>query len=302
MGLIGVMGVMRLMGGKPEMQNTPAQRDSIMSILGVLRILGILGILGRENVRQEVRMKTKKRKTKMRPVQRDSKISILKTGPFRPLDFKTTPAQRHSKMSNGRMSGVSCWPHGGRLSEALCWPHGQNSPAQRGSKNSKLGAKNIITAEGAENTEDVIFTMRIKNITDCFMGRRVNESMSKMQNSPAQRDSIMSILKIETENSLPQRHSKMSNGRLSGLLCWPHGQRAMSTALIKNIVNAIGVMGVMGQRHKIENTPAQHGSQNSKLDFPLCLCDSVFKAVQQDSGIYNFSLFCGAAILKTEPG
>ena len=101
-------------------------------------------------------MKTKNRKTRMRPAQRDSKmsngrlsgvfcrwqggrlpenrpaqrnseISILKTcsycpsRPYRPLDFKNTPAQRHSKLSNGRLSGV------------LCWPHGQNSPPQRDS-------------------------------------------------------------------------------------------------------------------------------------------------------------------------
>ena len=58
--------------------------------------------------------------------------------------------------------------------------------------------------------------------------------MSKMQNCPAQRHSRMSILKIETENSLPQRHSKMSNGRLSVVLCWPYGQRAISTVQIKN--------------------------------------------------------------------
>ena len=61
------------------------------------------------------------------PAQRDSGMSNLKTSPYRPLavrlvplcgdpyrplDFKTSPAQRHSKMSNGRLSGVSCWPHG----------------------------------------------------------------------------------------------------------------------------------------------------------------------------------------------
>jgi hypothetical protein len=32
---------------------------------------------------------------------------------------------------------------------------------------------------------------------------------------------------------------------------------------------------------------AQHDSKNSKLDFPLCLCTSVFKAVQEDSGNSN---------------
>jgi len=38
----------------------------------------------------------------------------------------------------------------------------------------------------------------------------------KSKNCPAQADSEISKLKVETENSLPQRHSKMSNGRLSG--------------------------------------------------------------------------------------
>ena len=64
------------------------------------------------------------------------------------------------------------------------------------------------------NTEGGILTMNVKNIMGCFMGRRGNESMSKMQNVSAQLDSKMSNLKIETENSLPQRHSKMSNGVL----------------------------------------------------------------------------------------
>jgi len=45
------------------------------------------------------------------------------------------------------------------------------------------------------------------------MGRWGNESMSKIKNSLPQRHSKMSNLKIETKNSLPKRHSKMSNGR-----------------------------------------------------------------------------------------
>ena len=49
------------------------------------------------------------------------------------------PAKKDSKMSNGRLSGVLCWPHGGRLSGVLCWPHGQNSPAQRDSGDNMRG-------------------------------------------------------------------------------------------------------------------------------------------------------------------
>ena len=48
------------------------------------------------------------------------------------------------------------------------------------------------------------------------MGKRENEPMSKMQNSLPQRDSKMSnfgrlsvLLGQDTENSFPQRHSKM---------------------------------------------------------------------------------------------
>ena len=76
--------------------------------------------------------------------------------------------------------------------------------------------ENIVLAGGEENTKKEIFTVQIKNIVELFMSRWENEPMSKMQNGPAQRHSRMSILKIETENSLPQRHSKMSNGRLAG--------------------------------------------------------------------------------------
>ena len=87
----------------------------------------------------------RKHKTKNRPAQRDSRISILKTSPYSPLavrlvplcgdpysplDFKTSPAQRDSKMSNGRLSGVFCRRQGGRLPE--------NAPAQQDSGISKL--------------------------------------------------------------------------------------------------------------------------------------------------------------------
>ena len=111
-----------------------------------------------------------------------------------------------------------------------------------------------------------------------------------MQNSPAQRHSKMSNLKIETENSLPQRHSKMSNGRLSGLLCRPHGQKAILTKIVKNIVGRFMSILDYGASGQGKVSPAQRGSKNSKLEFPLCLCDSVVKAVQQDSGISKLGM------------
>ena len=45
-----------------------------------------------------------------------------------------------------------------------------------------------------------------------------------LKTAPAQPDSKISNLGVDIESSLPQRHSKMSNGRLSGGLCWPHGR------------------------------------------------------------------------------
>jgi len=114
--------------------------------------MGVMGVMGR------------KHKNKTSPVQRDSEISILKTSPYRPyrpLAFKTTPAQRHSKMSNKRMSGVSCWPHG------------QNAPAQRYSGIYILGM-------------GLIGTMRLIGL----MGQK-----PVMENRPAQWDSKISILK-----------------------------------------------------------------------------------------------------------
>ena len=102
--------------------------------------------------------------------------------------------------------------------------------------------------------------MQIKNITGCFMGRWANESMSKMQNSPAQRYSIMSNMKIETENSLPQRHSKMSN--LSFVeYCHPkHLKKKILTMQIRNIAGCF-----MGKRAVIKNSHAQKDSGNYKL-------------------------------------
>jgi hypothetical protein len=124
------------MSQKPVMENNPAQPDSGMSKLGV--------------------------EPENRPAQLDSPAnagSNLKTCPYRPLDFKTSSAQRDSGISTLRM-GEHCH------------------------------------TEGAEYTEKEILTKNIKNIMGCFMGRWGNESKSKMQNGPAQRHSRMSNLKI----------------------------------------------------------------------------------------------------------
>jgi len=97
------------------------------------------------------------------------------------------------------------------------------------------------------------------------MGRWVNVSISKMQNGHAQRDSIMSNLKIETENSLPQRHSKMSNGRLSEVLCCPHWQKAISTIQVKNKRCCFMSRWDYGWMWQHKNSPAQRDSGMSNL-------------------------------------
>ena len=102
------MGLMGVMVKKHKIKNALAQQDSGNSKLnlGVLRILRSLGILGGKTVRQGVRMKTENRKTRMRPAQQDSEISILKNRPLCPccplcpLVFKNALPQWHSKMSN----------------------------------------------------------------------------------------------------------------------------------------------------------------------------------------------------------
>ena len=142
--------------------------------------------------------------------------------------MENSPAQRDSKMSNGRLSGLFCRWQGG-------WGH-ETSPAQRHSGISILGI-------------GLIGPMRPIGL----MGQK-----PAMKNSPAQRHfpaKAGSILKtgpyrpyrpLSFKNHPAQRDSKMSNGRLSGVLCWPHG-------------------------HKTKNHPAQRGSKNSNFGFPLCL-------------------------------
>jgi hypothetical protein len=59
-----------------------------------------------------------------------------------------------------------------------------------------------------------------------------------IENAPAQRDSGM---------------SKLADGTMG-------------------LMGVIGVMRLMGGKPEMKNCPAQRGSENSKLDFPLCLC------------------------------
>ena len=97
------------------------------------------------------------------------------------------------------------------------------------------------------------------------------------------------------------------NGRLSGLLCWPHGQDienspaqrhskfskslqksslhflhdlhgeemysaqrdSRMTNPVMGVMGIIGLMGRMRQKHIIKNSPAQRDSKNSKSGFPV---------------------------------
>jgi len=278
MGLISPMGPIGLMVQKPVMENGPAQRDSGNSKLGVLGILRSLGILGG------------KTKNENCPTQQDSEISILKTGPYRPLAVRLVP-----------LCGDPYSP--------LCF---KNRPAQQDSGMSILRMGRHCHTESAKNKEEGIFTINIKNIMICFTGKWVNASMSKMQNVSAQRYSKMSNLKIETENSFPQRHSKMSNGRLSGLLCRPHGQRAMFTTQIKNIIRCFMSSLDYGWVGKPKSAPAQRDSGISVLKTspyrpyrPYRPLDFKNRPAQQDSGISSLenrssSPLC-PLVFKTSP-
>jgi len=74
----------------------------------------------------------------MRPAQRDSEISILKTSPYRPyrpLDFKTTPAQADSEISKLGVGILRILRSLGILGGKT---KNKTTPAQRDSEISKL--------------------------------------------------------------------------------------------------------------------------------------------------------------------
>jgi len=222
---LGVLRILRILGSKTKSKTTPAQRDSEISKLGVLGILGEQqrmktspaqqdsGIYNLVTGRTSQTRPTGLTEPQRSPAQRDSGISILKTSPYRPcllavrlvpqsgdpyrpLFFKNRPAQRHSKMSNGRLSGVLCWPHGqkgiftmqieNKTVFLTCgWDYKkQNAPAQRHSKmsNMKIITENSLLQGHSKMSngqlsgvlclphgQKGIPTMQIKNTVRWFM-------------------------------------------------------------------------------------------------------------------------------------
>jgi len=111
------------------------------------------------------------------------------------------------------------------------------------------------------------------------------------ETSPAQRDSENSILgmglmrviglmglmrrKQKSKNGFPQRDSKMSSGRLSGVFCrWQGGTVGSSNPAVAGPIRRLEKCGssevgeqkrFMRQKHKNKNCPAQSGSEISNL-------------------------------------
>ena len=134
--------------------------------------------------------------------------------------MKNRPAQRDSKMSNGRLSGLFCRWQGGRLPET--------SPAQRDSKMSNLGM-GLIGPMGP------IGLMVQKPVMKTALAQRDSPANagSNLKTSPYCPCSPYRPLVLKT--SPAQRDSGISN-------------------------LGIGVMGLMGKRDKTKNGCAQRGS------------------------------------------
>jgi hypothetical protein len=196
-----------------KIQNCTAQRDSGIYSLG----MGVMGVMG---------------------IMRERHI------------IENSPLQRDSKMSNGRLSGVSCWPHGRKT---------ENAPARWDSGISKLRVLGILRSLGILGEQPV------------------------MQISPDQRDSEISILKnrplcpycpccpLDFKNGPAQRDSKMSNGRLSGVSCWPHWQNRLPQRDSGNSILGVGSLetlrslGILGGKTKSKSSSAQRDSEISNL-------------------------------------
>jgi len=124
--------------------------------------------------------------------------------------------------------------------------------------------------------------------------------MSKMQNSLPQRHSKMSNMKTETENSLPQRHSRMSNLVLESIVPAKRSEQTILTINVKNKWRCFMDRWDYGRMGQHKSSPAQLDSGISKLAVGvLGIPGSLGRKtknetthVQRDSGM---------SILKTRP-
>ena len=166
------------------------------------------------------------------------------------------------------------------------WAENRNSPAQRDSGNSILEMGGTLShRERREHKEGNLYHTD-KEYVGCFRGKLGSEAMNKMQNVPAQRHSKMSNLKIETENSLPQRHSGMSLLDFGGIASAEHSKQTMFIELIKNMAGCFGrLSGLLCWPHGGRlsgDRPVQRGSGISI--FGNCLLVFKTSPAQQDSG------------------
>ena len=207
--------------------------------------------------------------------------------------------QRHSKISNGRLSGLLCWPHGqdienrsaqpdskfsnGRLSGLLCWPHGQDIENRSAQRHSKICKSVLSLCLGA-------------SVVKCFSAQ-LDSKFSKFRKN----QTLHFLHELHGEEMYSaQRHSKNSkSGRLSGLLCnWQCAQQHSKFSKSGN-----RPLSLLASK----NTPVEQHSNISNFTklsivkqglnycpkpqvLSLCLCGSVVKcfSAQLDSKFSKF--------------
>jgi len=251
----------------------------------VMRVMRVMGVMWRRHTIANS------------PVQRDSEISIF-----------------------GRLSGMLCWPHGHRTENSLpqrdskmsnlridqtsqtCQTEPKCSPAQRHSKMSNLAEavkNNLPQRHSIMSSLGVLGILRWK---------------TKSKNSPVQRDSGISILKtspyrpygpycpLDFKNRPAQRHSIMSILRVLriqgslGMPGWetksknsPAQRDSIMSNPVMGLIGPMGHIGLMGKKPANQNSPAQWDSGTYNLGIgdmtePQCA------PAQRDSGIYNLKV------------
>ena len=235
-------------------ENSSAQRDSKiyksgMRGLRILRGLGVMRVMREQPV------------IKNSSAQQHSKMSRSE------LFVKNSSAQRDSKNSKSKMRVMG---HMG-LMMPMGW---EKHPAQRHSKmsNLEIEADHIPAQQHSNISKSTKLSIVKQDLNFCH----------KTQDLP-----LLGVTMIKRLSA--QRYSKNSNGRLSGILCWPHGQdinnspaqrdsrmsrselsvKSSSASKITKsgagVMRRMRIMGIMERKTKIENSPAQRDSKNSKF-------------------------------------